>query len=277
MKIPKEFRLTKAQCKASTNEKGLLSKLPPLADAISVVHYSLICLLNGNKPVSQYSTNSYFYCPTRLISNIKIQILADVMKVKTILIKKDKHNVSQYVCYLDPQYEESAYMCAYLNKIVYYDASPKEQKKMISFQQPYNYLFGKLYGYSDKEIRGYYLQRYLLKSVPPAIKAKMMKHVSESNFDLDIVSYKTKLERLYTALKKVDNFQDFDSKFRIIANRAQRLADDISANPKYKAFKRTTKPKPFKFNITELKDTYPDDYSKYAPTLIRFQKSLTKK
>lgn len=275
--IPKEFRVKKSQCRAMTNERGLLSQLPALSQTVSAQHFSLICMLNGNKPISQYSSNAYFYCPNRLMNNLKTQILAETMKVKTLVYHKDKSVNQIMICYLDQAEEERAYICAYLGKQIYFETGAEKQRKMLSFHQPYNYIFGKLYGYSDAEIRGYYLQKYLLVSLPPKIKSKMMKYISNSNFDLDIVSFKTKLERLYNALNKTDGFKDFDEKFKTIISSSLPILEKIKKDPKFKAFVRNTKPKPFKFDMKEFKEMYPDDYDKYEPKIIKFQKSLTKK
>ncbi len=272
-KIPPEFRIKSNQCKAMTDEKGILSKLPPIAKTISPQHYSLLCVINKNKPICTYSSSDYIYCPNKLINNIKIQLLSTKFKVQTILIKRDKQGVENYICYLNPEYEDRAHICAYINKLII-DSSPDEMAKMHSFSQPYNYILGYLYGYSEKEIRGYYLQRYLLKSLPPKIKSKMMKYIEESNFDLDFVSYKVKLERLYKALKKVDNFKDFDEKFAQIKIRANITEKEIVSSNKFKAFRRSVKPKLLKFSISDLKTTYPDDYKKLAPQFTKFQKSL---
>lgn len=274
MKLPKEFTFKKSHCKALTNEKGLLSTLPPIASTISTYHYSLACLMSGVKPISMYSTTSYFYCPNKLMNNVKLQILATHMKVKTILIDKDQRYGTNMICYIDPKYEENAYLCAYITKLIFHDVSANKQQKMISFNQAYNHILGTLYGYTEPEIRGYYLQRYLLKSLPPKIKSKMMKYVSNSNFDLDIVSYKTKLERLYKALKKVDNLADFDSKYSRIIEQSQYIIDDIKKSKGFKSFVKKTKPKLFKFDISELKESYPDEYDTYAPKLKKFEKSL---
>lgn len=277
MKIPKEYILKKSQCKAQTDEKGLLSKLPPIASAISPQHYSLVCVLNGAKPICSYTTNTYHYCPNKLIDNVKLQILASHMNVKTILVAKESSDSFAYICYIDPKYKDNAQLCAYITNMIAKEPSPERQSKMLSFNQAYNYILGIIYGYSEAEIRGYYLQRYLLKSLPPKIKRKMMKYVEDSNFDLDIVSYKTKLERLHTALKKVDNFSDFDTKYKRIVGTAQSVIDDIKASRKYKTFVKSHQPKPFKFDYKELKNTYQDEYKTYAPIFAKFEKSLTKK
>jgi hypothetical protein len=277
MKIPKEYVLKKTQCKAQTDEKGFLSKLPPLASAISPQHYSLACVLNGLKPICSYTTNAYYFCPTKLIDNVKLQILASHMNVKTVLISKENSDSSGYICYINPKYKENAQLCAYITNMIFKETSPEKQTKMLSFIQAYNYILGFLYGYSKAEIRGYYLQRYLLKSLPPKIKTKMMNYVSNSNFDLDIVSYKTKLERLYTALKKVDNFSDFNTKYKCIIVTAPSIIDEIKASKKYKTFVKSHQPKPFKFDYKELKNTYQDEYKTYAPIFAKFEKSLTKK
>lgn len=275
IKIPKEFQITRKQCKARTNERGLLASLPQIASTISNPHYSLQCLINNNKPISLYNTNVYYYCSNYLVNNVKLQILADKVKVKTILVKKDKQNVSILICYLNTKYEQTAYLCAFINKTIL-DATQEEQIRIYSFNQPYNYLLGELYGYTPKEIRGYYLNRYILKSLPPKIKSKMMKYITESNFDLNFVSHKTKLERLYNALKKVDNFADFDSKYLPMKDRSDKLKQDIINSKKYKAFVKLTKPQPFVFHISELQKTFPDDYNKLKPILTKFQKSLSK-
>lgn len=272
-KIPEAFKLTKSQCKAVINERGLLSVLPSLAQTVTPQHYPLLCVMNDVKPISFFTTNSYLYCPNRLINNIRIQIMADKMQVKTILIKKDKQDVSSFICYTNTGYVERAYLCAYFSQQLM-DATPEEQQKLISFNSPYNYILGELYGYTQEEIRGYYLNKYILKSLPPKIKSKMMKYISESNFDLDFVSYKTKVQRLYNALKKVDNFADFNSKYTGIKTRATQFTEDAIKTNKYKAFRKRVKPQKFKFDLAELKSTFPDEYKKLMPEMKKFQKSL---
>lgn len=275
MRIPKEFKLTQNQCKAPTNKQGLLSKLPPIAKEVGIEHYPLLCMLNNCKPMASYSNNSYQFCYNKLLNNAKIQIMASIDDVKTITFHKDKQNNAEMICYKDKKFEERAYLLAYLEKMLR-EAPEKERTKLISFNSSYNYLMGELYGYKDEEIQGFYLQRYLLKYIPPKIKSKMMKYVTDSDFEWDFISFKTKITKLYDALKKVDGFKDFETKILEIKSNRQLMAQNILNSKKFQSFKRTHKPERFKFDISELKDTFPDDYTKLAPKLNRFKKSLTK-
>ena len=276
MRIPKEFKLIKKQCKATTNEKGLLSELPPITKTIGIVHYPLLCVLNDCKPMSHYINNSYQFCYNKLLNNCKIQIMASVDNIQTIIFYKDKQDNMEMICYKDSKYEEQAYLCVYLNKLLR-DATDTTRLKLLSFNNSYNHLMGKLYGYSEGEIRGYYLQKYLLKSLPKKIKSQMMKHITESNFDLDFVTFKSKMIRLYNALKKVDDFKDFDEKYNQIKHNSDKMGLDTLNSKEFKSFKRSIKPKPFKFEIAELTTTFPNEYSKLAPKLTKFKKSISKK
>ena len=272
MKIPKEFKVKKKDCKASTNSKGLLSSKTKLSKTMSNDHYLMLCLINGNKPLCEYSSYEYELCPNKLINNVKVQIIANKANISTILVTKhlDKKHM---ICYNDVKNRENAYLCAYLMKTII-EAKPEEQHKYYLFNKPYHYILGKLFGYSYEEIRGYYLQRYMLKALPPKIKKKM--NVEESNFDLDIISYKTKLEKIYKALEKVDNFKDFDIKYKVIKQEAFGVVEKMLDDKKFKKYKQYTKPVIFKFKIDELKNTYPDEYKKLKPILLKFEKSLTK-
>ena len=92
MKLPKEFTFKKSHCKALTNEKGLLSALPPIASTISTYHYSLACLMSGVKPISMYTTTSYFYCPNKLMNNVASDLKTRVALYISVHIQCNSSN-----------------------------------------------------------------------------------------------------------------------------------------------------------------------------------------
>ncbi|GAI37975.1 unnamed protein product, partial [marine sediment metagenome] len=130
---------------------------------------------------------------------------AEKMGVKLLNIKYPNHT-NIYLAYIDKKTRIKALTYKYFYEI-------HEIKKQLSY-----YIYGVLFGYAAKDIRGYYLRLYILTDLPNQFK-KPLEKIESENGDV-FVRPEEFYDRRYDFIKDKDNFADFNKKFKVIKIKA---------------------------------------------------------
>ena len=242
-------------CMPSIDEHGFLRKnqLNDLYGSLTEIY----CLLNGYLDTTDFADKIITYNKTYLYKRLKLLIDAENAGMKMIY-SFENNGTKYYSVFLDNLYLDKAYLYAYIFYYTKHYLSPLEQRKLSVPFSYYPYVLGKLLNYRERDIRGFYILKYIItwhKSQSPAIHKilqKIRKDTEISIQNIDIKAYQSLYKKQYHAIKNYDDFTHFDTLYNNMRIKANQFFNKILSTKKFIKFKKERRPIPFKFNLKTL-------------------------
>ena len=270
IKIPKLFKLQKKDCHPYVGSKGLVSDYPKIYTDIGYNYYDLLCLISKCRNVVSIPYKSInAMSEYQLLNILKLIFIADKLGVKGI-VHNANNDSTGIIAFRDNNNMNYAYLQSYV-----YAMSDNNQVPRDPLFDKYNmssYIEGKLNGYNERDIRGFYLLHYILHELPKDIRDKI-KQLREKSVTLKKTSYKHDYLEKYNAIKAYDNFAAFDKKFDLVKKRG-----DAWIEEKLSEINDINDINDINNNIKSTKSTKSTKFQKYCLTkkVIKYAFNLQK-
>ena len=232
---------TEINCKPLILKDGIMNKYNDLFKKIGdETYYYILCIINGNKEISDISApypKIYAFSRDNFILKSKILLMAEKAKLKILPVTEQLNLIFAPDTSLD-----GVLLLAYIEKLM----------SQNNFDEIYqSYISGKLYGYSEEDIRGYYLLSYIGQQIPVSIKSKM-----KSSIGYDKKTYLEQFKEKLSEVNRIDNLTDFNNKFKQIKIDGNKWITKTLKSHEFSKYKSNMKNKikSFKVDMKYLKE-----------------------
>ena len=224
-------------CAQFINEKGFISSK---ANLELIKYGTLSCIpsvIKGDTKITSINisqiTDTIQYC----IDRLTMMMIAEKHKMLSITTSSHITFCHSILYILD------AYILSYLNYQIYVKKNSKYMKDINKIFSVLLFIGRKFQTKNYKFVRGYFLFRYINHGIPAELEQKISKYIKYAK------SSKQHYINRYNAIKKVDNFKDFNKKLAETDILATKLCDKIRNSNEFKAFTKTHPVKEFEFNV----------------------------